>query len=63
MADVVIAENEMIEIDVSREAAYHDGNEVVAAFSQDQTVIRAIARHDLVVRHDYSVAVKTGVAY
>lgn len=63
MSDVVIAENETIAIDVSDTAAYHDGSAVVAAFSQDQTVIRAIARHDLVVRHDYSVAVKTGVAY
>lgn len=63
MSDVVIAENEQIMIDVSDTAAYHDGSNVVAAFSQDQTVIRAIARHDLVVRHDYSVAVRTGVAY
>ena len=63
MADVVIAENAQIMIDVSDTAAYHDGSNVVAAFSQDQTVIRAIARHDLVVRHDASVAVRTGVAY
>lgn len=63
MADVVIAENEQIMIDVSDVAAYHDGSNVIAAFSQDQTVIRAIARHDLVVRHDYSVAVRTGVGY
>ena len=63
MSDVVIAENEQIMIDGSDTAAYHDGSNVVAAFSQDQTVIRAIARHDLVVRHDYSVAVRTGVAY
>lgn len=63
MADVVIAENAQIMIDVSDTAAYHDGSNVVAAFSQDQTVIRAIARHDLVVRHDASVAVRTAVAY
>jgi HK97 family phage major capsid protein len=63
MAQVVIGEETGIELMVSDTAAYHDGSNVVAAFSQDQTVIRAIMRHDLVVRHDVSVAVKTGVTW
>lgn len=63
MAQVVIGEETGIELMVSDTAAYHDGSSVVAAFSQDQTVIRAIMRHDLVVRHDVSVAVKTGVTW
>lgn len=57
MMDVVVAEETGIEIAVSDTAAYHDGSNVIAAFSQDQTVIRAIIRHDLVVRHDRSVSV------
>lgn len=56
-ADVVIGEVPTISIDVSSEAAYHDGSNVVAAFSLDQTVIRVIMENDLVVRHGYSVAV------
>ncbi|MBX6354550.1 MAG: phage major capsid protein [Micromonosporaceae bacterium] len=62
-ADVVIGDSMNITLDVSREAAYHDGTNVVAAFSLDQTVIRAIAEHDLAVRHAESVAVLTGVTW
>lgn len=62
-ADVVIGESEGILIDVSNVAAYHDGNQVVAAFSNDQTVIRAIMEHDLALRHEESVAVLTGVKW
>src|SRR5574341_851557 len=36
---------------------------VIAAFSQDQTVIRAILEHDLVMRHDESVAVIQAVIW
>jgi HK97 family phage major capsid protein len=63
MADAVIAEDQGIVIDVSDTAAYHDGSNVIAAFSQDQTVVRAIMRHDFAMRHDYSAAVVTGVGY
>lgn len=63
MADAVIAEDQSIIIDVSDTAAYHDGSNVIAAFSQDQTVVRAIMRHDFAMRHDFSAAVVTGVAY
>jgi HK97 family phage major capsid protein len=62
-ADVVIAEATQILIDSSSEAAYHDGVQVVAAFSLDQTVIRAILEHDMVLRHAESVAVLTGVLW
>lgn len=56
-ADVVIGDVPVMSIDVSSEAAYHDGGAVVAAFSLDQTVIRVIMENDLVVRHAESVAV------
>jgi HK97 family phage major capsid protein len=56
-ADVVVAEATQILVDVSTEAAYFDGAATASAFSLDQTVIRAIVEHDLVMRHDESVAV------
>lgn len=58
-ADVVISEATDILVDVSTEAAYFDGTATASAFSLDQTVIRAIVEHDLVMRHDESVAVLT----
>lgn len=60
-ADMIIGENTELIIDVSTEAAYHDGTGVVAAFSRDETVIRVIARHDFGARHDESIAVLTEV--
>lgn len=62
-ADVVIGETTQIILDASPEAAYYDGSAVQAAFSRDQTVLRAIVEHDLGMRHDASVAVKTGITY
>lgn len=56
-ADVIIGEVPGIIIDVSDTAAYHDGSNVVAAFSLDQTVVRVITQHDLGMRHDSSIAV------
>jgi HK97 family phage major capsid protein len=60
-ADMIIGENTELIIDVSTEAAYHDGSNVVAAFSRDETVIRAIARHDFGARHDESIAILTSL--
>jgi HK97 family phage major capsid protein len=62
-ADVVIGETETLEITSSQEAAYHDGSNVVAAFSLDQTVVRAIIEHDLVMRHAESIAVLSAVTW
>lgn len=42
--------------------AYHDGSQVVAAFSQDQTVVRLIQSADIVSRQDGNeISVLTGV--
>jgi HK97 family phage major capsid protein len=60
-ADVVIGETTGVMLDVSSEAAYHDGSNVVAAFSLDQSVIRAIIEVDLGMRHAESVQVLTEV--
>ena len=50
-------------VDSSTEAAYYDGANVQAAFSLDQMVIRAIIEHDLVMRHDFSSSVLTGMTW
>ena len=63
MADAVIGEASRLTVDSSSEAAYHDGSSVVAAFSQDQTVIRAIAEHDFAMRREESVAVLNQVRW
>lgn len=56
-ADVAIGESSKVEIEISSEAAYYDGSSVVSAFSLDQTVLRAIARHDFAMRRATSGAV------
>ncbi len=62
-ADVVIGDVPGMILDASRQAAYFDGADVVAAYSLDQTVVRLIMQNDLAVRHDGSIAVLTGVTW
>lgn len=62
-ADVALGEGLTLTIDASQEAAYYDGTQVISAYSQDQTVIRAIAEHDLVMRREESVSVMQQVLY
>lgn len=63
MADAVIGESASLTIDASSEATYVDAGTTKSAFQRNQTVVRAIAAHDFGMRHDASVAVKTGVTY
>lgn len=62
--DAIIAESSTLEVSISNEASFHDesGN-VVSAFDQDLTIVKAIARHDFGMRHDESVSVGTGILY
>lgn len=63
-AEVVFGEVNAVEIDVSADATYTTtGGATVSAFQRDQTLMRAILRHDLVVKHDVAIAVKTGVTW
>lgn len=62
-ADVVIGEAPNIGLQASDTAAYHDGSSVQAAFSRDQTVLRAIQEHDFGMRHAESVAVLNEVTW
>jgi HK97 family phage major capsid protein len=56
--DVIIGDTMRLEVAVSTEASYKDENDdLVSAFSLDQTVMRVLLEHDIVLRHDESVAV------
>jgi len=52
-----------VEVTASDVAAYHDGSQVQAAFSRDQTVIRLLAHHDLGVRHEESLVMIEAVTW
>lgn len=61
---VLVGEHSGLEIATSTEAAYKDGTGTMqAAFSRDETVIRAIEHHDIGLRHLAAVAVLTGVPW
>lgn len=62
-ADIILGEATGVMVDVSDSAAYHDGSNVVASFSLDQTVLRAIVETDLNTRHPESIQVLTGVTW
>jgi HK97 family phage major capsid protein len=58
MTDATIFDSMQLELAVSREGTFTDTNGVLqSAFANDQTLIRAIAEHDFLMRHDASVAV------
>lgn len=60
-SDMIIGEEMGITIAVSDVASYKDsGGTLQSAFSLDQTVLRAIAKHDFIMRRDESVQVLTG---
>ena len=64
MADVVLGEATQMILEVSNEASYVDsGGTLRSAFSRDETIVKAVARHDLVMRHDLSIALLQGVEY
>lgn len=63
MESVVIGDSMRLAIDVSQEAAYMSGGVAVSAFSLDQTLVRAIAEHDLGVRDTNAIVVLNGVRW
>ena len=61
--DLIIGEQGALEIETSREGAWTDDNgNLVSAFENDQTLVRAIDNVDIGLRHDESFAVATKVA-
>lgn len=61
--DVVVGEAQNLVIDASSQAAYEEAGTVRAAFSRDETVIRAIDEHDLVVVRDACLAIANKVSW
>lgn len=63
-AHVLVGEQNGIELAISTEAAYRDAsNNLQASFSRDETVVRAIAKHDFALRHLPCVAILTAVTW
>lgn len=63
-AHIVVGEHMGIEVSMSTEAAYRDaGGTLQAAFSRDETVMRAILQHDFNTRHLPAIAILTGVTW
>ncbi|WP_434300607.1 phage major capsid protein [Corallococcus exiguus] len=54
MAEVLIGESMALEIDVFPNGSFTRGGQVVSGISTDQTVLRAITKHDLAMRHRLS---------
>jgi HK97 family phage major capsid protein len=61
--ECVIADSFQLRIDASEAAAYKVGANLVSAFSQNQTVIRAVAGHDFGMRRVKAAAVLTAVTW
>ena len=61
--DLIIGEQGALEIETSREGSWtDDAGNLISAFENDQTLIRAINHVDTGLRHDESFAVATKVA-
>lgn len=61
--DLVIGEQGAMEIETSREGSWtDDAGNLVSAFENDQTIIRAVNNVDVGLRHEESFAVATKVA-
>ncbi|GAA4015579.1 phage major capsid protein [Deinococcus rubellus] len=56
-SEVMIGEALALQMETSREGSYFNGTANVNAFGTDQTLFRAITRHDLALRHTRAVAV------
>ncbi len=63
MNDAIIGEASGLQIAVDSSASYVENGSLVSSFSRDETVIRAIQRHDFAMRHDVSIAIITDVVW
>jgi HK97 family phage major capsid protein len=57
----LVGETLGLQIAVSQEATYYDGKELVSAFANDQTVMRALLREDFGVRYKDAFVVRQKV--
>lgn len=62
MAETIIGNNQSLEIAVSDQASWtSDGTNWNSAFQQNQTLFRAVLRHDIAHRRPAQIVVQTGV--
>ena len=62
--DIIIGEFGSMEVMLSEEGSYVDaGGATISAIQHDIAILKIVVNHDLAVRHNESVAVKTGVLY
>ncbi|WP_407570724.1 phage major capsid protein [Deinococcus altitudinis] len=56
-SEVIIGETMAVNIETSTEGSYFNGTTLVSAFSTNQTLFRAIGRHDIALRHRQGIAI------
>lgn len=62
--EIVIGEMTTMEVEMSMEASYKDANgTLVSAFTRGEMVMKLTARHDINLRHDQAVSIRTAVKY
>jgi hypothetical protein len=63
MVDAIVGENQQLEIAVSDQASYtpDGGTTWISAFQNNQTLFRAVIRHDITHRRKNQVIVQRGV--
>jgi hypothetical protein len=63
-ADFVIGDTEMLSLAMSSEATYYTGSAYVSAFARNESVFRAISRHDTACRfRGKEIAIILGVRW
>lgn len=63
MTQTILADTLEMQLDIFPGGAYHDGSGVVSGISTDQTVVRAISKHDFALRHPESGSVIEAVTW
>lgn len=61
--NAIVADSYNIRIDASESASYKSGANLISAYSQNQTVIRALAGHDFAMNRPSAVVVITAVKW
>ena len=63
MADCIIGDELALIVEFLANASYHDGSAVVSGASDDESVFRAIGKHDFLVQRDLAAAVLSTVKW
>jgi len=58
---VIIGESDNLIIDIFKDGAYDDGSTIRSLAQYDETLIRVMARHDLLMRYDTAASIITSI--